>query len=131
MKKELQEIEDEKDITNARRYFAKNQLEGERLTRFFCSMNRKMKSKAQFEEVHVKERNERGEETVRIFKKQSSVEWEVRKYYWSLYRKEEMLCSKQDILERIGEVSKISEEENCQLEKKITMEEVSNTLRTM
>ena len=60
MKKELQEIEDEKDMTNAKRYFVKNQLEGERPTRFFCSMNRKMKSKAQFEEVNVKETNERG-----------------------------------------------------------------------
>ena len=75
MKKELEEIEDEKDMMNARRYLAKSQLEGERPTKFFCSMNRKMKSKAQFEEVHVKERNERGEETVRFIKKQSSVEW--------------------------------------------------------
>ena len=83
--------------------------------RFFCSMNRKMKSKAQFDKVHVKERNERGEETVRIVKKQSSVKWEVRKYYWSLYRKEETFCSKQDILEKIGEVKKISEEETASL----------------
>ena len=81
MKKELQEIEDEKDMMNARRYFVKNQLEGERSTRFFCSMNRKMKNKAQFKEVHVKETNERGEETVRIVEKQSPVEWEVRKFY--------------------------------------------------
>ena len=92
-------------------------------------MNRKMKSRAQFEEVHMKEKNERGEEVIRVVKKQSSVEWEVRKYYWSLYRKEETFGRKQDILEKIGEVKRISEEENCQLEKKITMEEVSNTLK--
>ena len=108
MKKELQEIEDEKDMTSPRRYLVKNQLEGERPTKFFCSMNHKMKSKAQFEEVHVKERNERGEETMRLVKKQSSVEWEMRKYYWSLYRKEETFCSKKHILEKIGEVKKIS-----------------------
>ena len=53
LKEELQELEDQKDMMDARRYLAKNQLEGERPTRFFCSMNRKMKSKAQFEEVHV------------------------------------------------------------------------------
>ena len=65
----------------------------------------------------------------RIVKKQSSVEWEVRKYYWILYRKEETFCNKQDILERIGEVKGISEDDKCQLEKNITMEEVSNTLK--
>ena len=56
--------------------------------RFFGSMNKKMKSRAQFEEIHVKEKNENGEEVTRIVKKQSSVEWEVRKYYWSLFKKE-------------------------------------------
>ena len=88
-----------------------------------------MKSKAQFEEVHVKETDERGEETVRVVKKQSSVEWEVCKYYWILYRKEETFYRKQEILEKIGEVKKISEEERCQLEKKITIEEVSKMLK--
>ena len=87
-----------------------------------------MKNRAQFEEVHMKETNERGEETVRVVKKQSSVEWVVRKYYWNLYRKEETFCSKEEILEKIGEV-KISEEERCQLKKKITMEEVSKMLK--
>ena len=66
---------------------------------------------------------------MRTVEKQSSVEWEVRKYYWSLYRKEETLCSKEEILEKIREVKMISEEENCQLERKITMGEVSNTLK--
>ena len=92
-------------------------------------MNRKMKARAQIEEIHLKENNERGDEVVRVVKKQRSVEWEVRKYYWSLYRREETFCNKQDILENIGEVKKISEEENCQLEKKIMMEEVSNTVK--
>ena len=122
MKEVLQDIEVEREMVSARRYFANNQLEGERPMRFFCSMNKKIKSRAQFEEVHVKERNERGEEVTRIVKKQSSVEWEVRKYYWSLYRKEETFFDKQDFLERIGEVKGISEDDKCQLEKKITME---------
>ena len=71
-----------------------------------------MKRNGQFEEVHVKETNERGEETVRIVKKQSSVEWEVRKYYWSLYRKEETFCSKKDILVKIGRRKLPVREEN-------------------
>ena len=62
-------------------------------------------------------------------KKKISVEWEVSKYYWSLYRKEETFCNKKCILERIGEVKGINENDKCQLEKDITMEEVSNTLK--
>ena len=71
MKEELQSVEDQKDMMSARKYLAKNQLEGERPTQFFCAMNRKMKSFAKFEEVHVTEKNDRGEETVRVVRKQS------------------------------------------------------------
>ena len=81
----MQKIDDERDLENARRYFEeKNYLEGERHTNFFCSMNKKMKSKAQFETINVKETNERGEETIRVVTKQREVEWEVRKFYWKL-----------------------------------------------
>ena len=57
------------------------------------------------------------------------MEWEVRKFYWNLYRREETNCIKEEILERIGDVRKISEEENCRLEEKISMDEVNKTLR--
>ena len=116
LKEELQELEDQKDMMNARRYLAKNQLEGERPTKFFCSMNRKIKSRAQFEEVHVRERDERGEDTIRVVKEQRAVEWEVRKFYWNLYRREETNCRKEATLEKIGDVRKISEEESCRQE---------------
>ena len=86
LKEELQGVEDQKDMMNARKYLAKNKLEGERPTKFFCAMNQKMKSRAQFKEVHVREKNDRGEESVRVVRKQSSVEWEVQKFYWNLYR---------------------------------------------
>ena len=41
LKEELQKLDDEHDLENARRYFAKNNLEGERPTKFCCSMNKK------------------------------------------------------------------------------------------
>ena len=65
-------------------------------------MNRKMKAKAQFEEVHVVEKYRNGEERIRIVRKQKAVEWEVRKFYWNLYRREETNCRKDEILEKIG-----------------------------
>ena len=92
-------------------------------------MNKRMKGKAQFKKFHVKDENERGEEVIRVVNKQSGVEWEVRKFYWSLYRKEVTMCYKQDILNRIGEVKGISKNHWCNLEKEITMEEVSMNLK--
>ena len=122
-------MEDEQELENANRYFAKNNLEGERQTRFFCSMNKKMKNRAQIDKVHVIEKNERGVEVTPVVTKQSSVEWELRKFYWNFYKKEETFCSKQDLLDRIGEVNGISEDDRCNLEKEITMEEERNTLK--
>ena len=61
--------------------------------------------------------------------KQSEVEWEVRKFYWKLYRKETSIIDKGEILERIGDVKQISNHDKENLEQKISMEEVSNTLK--
>ena len=40
LKEEVQNIKDEHELLSVRRYFAKNNLEGERPTRFFCLMNK-------------------------------------------------------------------------------------------
>ena len=88
-----------------------------------------MRSKAQFETLHVKEEGTNGEERVREVTKQSEVEWEVRKFYWKLYRKETSIIDKGEILERIGDVKQISKHDKDNLEQKIGMEEVSNTLK--
>ena len=66
-------MEDERDLENARSYFAKNNLEGERPTKFFCSMNKKLKNKAQFKKLHVKETDENGDESIREVTKQSEI----------------------------------------------------------
>ena len=42
LKEELPELEDEEGKEKARRYFAKNNIEGERPTKFFCSMNKQI-----------------------------------------------------------------------------------------
>ena len=95
----------------------------------FCSLSKKFKSKAQFETLHVKEVGANGEEVIREVTKQNKVEWEVHKFYWKLYRKETSMIDKNEILERIGDVKQISEHDRESLEQKISMEEVSNTLK--
>ena len=66
MKQEVQDLEDEQEMSIARKSFVKMQLEGEKPTGFFCKMNRKHLAKAQFEEVHLEEVYEKGKETIRI-----------------------------------------------------------------
>ena len=56
--------------------------------------------------------------------------YKVKHKYWSLYRKGETNCRKEEILEKIGEVKRISVDERYNLEEKITLEEVSKTLRS-
>ena len=75
LKQEVKDIEDERDMSIARKSFVKMQLEGERPTRFFCKMNRKLLAKAQFEEVHVEEVDENGKETIKIIREQESIGW--------------------------------------------------------
>ena len=89
MKEEVHSIEDKRDLAAARRYFAKAQLEGEKPTHFFCSSNKKRMEKAQFEELHVVEKKPNGKEDIKIVKEQKEVEWDVRKFYWNLYKVEE------------------------------------------
>ena len=111
------------------RYFAKNHLEGEKPTKFFCSLSKKLRSKAQFETLHVKEEGHNGEEVVREVTKQKEVEWEVRKFYWKLYRKESSIIEKGEILEKIGDIKQISQHDRDNLEKEISIEEISSTLK--
>ena len=77
LKQEVQDIEDERDMASARKYFAKMQLEGEKPTKFFCNLNRKRLAKTQFEELHVVERNREGREEIRVVTEQKEIEWEV------------------------------------------------------
>jgi hypothetical protein len=64
LKQEIQNIVDERDMAIARKKFEKMQLEGEKPTRFFCRMNKKMGAKAQFEVLHVEDEDKEGKKTI-------------------------------------------------------------------
>ena len=66
---------------------------------------------------------------VRVVKEQKEVKWEVRKYYWNLYKEQETNVNTEEILENIAELKKVSLDDKSRLELKITGEEVSNTLK--
>ena len=114
LKNEHQKLEDKREVENAK---------------FFCSFSEKLKSKAQFETVHIKEEGANGEEVIREVNEQREVDWEVRKFYWKWYCKEATIIDNNEILERIGDVKKISEHDRESLDRKISMDEVSNTLK--
>ena len=92
-------------------------------------MNTKILEKAQFDELHIVEKKNDGHDEIRVVKEQKAVEWEVRKYYWNLYKEQETNVNTEEILESIAELKKVSLDDKSRLEQKVTGEEVSNTLR--
>ena len=92
-------------------------------------MNRKVKNTAQFDTMIIKEKDSNGVEKKKTITNQKTIEWEVRKFYWTLYRKQEVDINKDELIEMTGHIKKISEVEKTELEKKITLKEVNNSLR--
>ena len=129
LEQEVEDIEDERDMAAAREYFTKMQLEGEKPTKFFCNLNKKRLAKAQFEELHVVEKNKEGKEEVRVVTEQREIEWEVRKFYWNLYGEHETRVDKEEILRSIDSLTEMDPEDSCKLECGITEVEVSLTLK--
>ena len=133
LKEEAQELEDEKQESTARKYFAKLQLEGEKPLKFFCKMNKKQMGKAQFEELHIVERKEGGEERVKIITEQKAIEWEVRCFYWKLYQEQNIEYNhtensirthQEEVLKYIKTIKKVNEDDRERMEAEITEEEV-------
>ena len=128
-KLEVQNIEDERNMVAARKSFEKMQLEGEKLTRYFCNMNKKFQEKAQFEEIILEEVNENRKETTRVVRDQEEIEREVRTFYSKLYSEGEVYVNKDEIIKSIETVTKIDKEDVKRLELEITEGEESNTLK--
>ena len=126
-KLEVQSIEDERNMVAARRSFEKWQLEGEKPTRFFCSMNKKFQEKAQFDEIILEELNEDGKEITRVVKDQEEIEKEVRNFYSNLYSESETRVDKDEVIRNIETMTKINKENVKKLELEITEGEVSST----
>ena len=64
-----------------------------------------------------------------MVKEQKTVELEVRKYYWNLYKEQETNVDSEEMIESIAEMKKVSLDDKSILEWKITGEEVSITLK--
>ena len=128
LKLEVQNIEDEKDMSAARKSFVRMQLEGEKPSKYFCSMNKKFREKAQFEEIILEEVDESGKEVTRVVRDQEKIEREVRMFYSKLYSEGEVHVNKDEIIKSIETVTKINEEDVKRLELEITEGEVSSTL---
>ena len=85
--------------------------------------------KAQVAEAQNVEKKKEGPDEIIIVKEQKEIEWEVRKYYWNLYKEQKTSVNTDDILGNIAELKKVSLDDKSRLELKITGEEVLNTLK--
>ena len=69
------------------------------------------------------------EEQERILTDQKTIEWDVRKFYWMLYRKQEVEITTDEIRNLTGHIKKISNAEKARLEHNIQMDELSKCLK--
>ena len=53
----------------------------------------------------------------------------MRKFYWELYQKEERAIDKEEILRSIAELKKVCNEDKAYMDRKISGDEVSITLK--
>ena len=78
--KVVQDLEDSEELESATQMLAKYNLEGERPTRFFCSMNKKRRKTAQFTTLIRKTVDEQGNEVEETLTEQSRIEEEVHNF---------------------------------------------------
>ena len=84
--------------------------------KYFCKMNKKFQTKAQFEEIHLEEVDHKGKEVTRVVRDQEEIEKEVRMFYSNLYSKGETHVDKDKIIRSIEAVTKIDEEDAKRLD---------------
>ena len=83
-------------------------------------VEQKDKNVAQFDTLVIKEKDMNNEEHGRIITDQNTILWEVCKFYWKLYRNQEVEISNDEIKQMTGLLKKISNEEKIRLKQKIT-----------
>ena len=88
--KAVQDLEDSDELESVTQMLAKYNLEGERPTRLFCSMNKKRRKTAQFSALIRKVVDKQGNKVEETLSKQSKIEEEVHNYYEELYKHSEI-----------------------------------------
>ena len=92
-------------------------------------MNKKMRTKAQFDSLVLKEKDDKGNEKEKNITDQKQIGWEVRKFYWNLYRGQEVVIDWDEIKKMTSHLKTMSEAEKIKLESEITINEVSQCLK--
>ena len=114
--KVVQDLEDSEELEMATQMLAKYNLEGERPTWFFCSMNKKRRKNVKFTTLVCKVVDEPGKKVEETLTEQSRIEEEVHNYYKDLYKHREVEHTYDEILMQIGwDVKKVSEHEKSPL----------------
>ena len=108
--------------------FAKISLEGEKPTRFVCSLYKQMKKTTLLESIMVQ--NKEGKDTECF--NQSQIEEEVRVFYKNLYAKTPTYAMKTDIFNYIGKskIKKLTGEKVARLEIGINHSAVNKCLQS-
>ena len=128
LKKCINDIDDQEDEIVARKSMTEDNLVGEKPMCFFCKLNRKMKNVVQFDTLVVKEKNIIDEEQERIVTDQKTIEWEVKKLYRQLYRKQEVEINSKEMRSMTGHIKKTSNAEKARWEQSKCLKNTRNNI---
>ena len=123
----LEKTIEREDMERAKLVFAKNSLEGEKPTRFFCSLEKQMRKTTLLDSIMIQDKDVKEKEC----HDQGQIEIEVRKFYKDLYARKPTYATKLDILKYVGnsKIKQLTDEEVGTLEKEIEQVEVSKCLK--
>ena len=126
--KDRLEVEAEKEnLKRSNKAFAKMNLEGQKPTKYFCSLEKQMKKSTLLDSLFIENDEDKTEETF----DQGVIEKEVKKCYKNLYAKTTTYADKKDIFRFIGKskLKTLTPEEPKKLEREIDQNEVSQCLK--
>ena len=130
---ELADDIEEKDNTMAvRKHRAKVLLEGEKPTKYFCSLQKVVKKHTRIMELHIKHEQNNGPPIIESIKDQSRIEAKVTEFYRDLYSFRYSSASAarlENFIENSPLIKRLNQEQRDKLEMQIAEAEVSKYLR--
>ena len=126
---------DEKNSKEAvRKHRAKLLLEGEKPTKYFCSLQKVVKKNTGLTELHIEHAQENSPPIIEVIKDQAAIEAKITSYYRNLYNYRDSDASAarlEQFMKNSPLIKKLSPEQREQLDLQITEAEVHKYLKGM
>ncbi|MCP3681025.1 MAG: hypothetical protein GY782_12690, partial [Gammaproteobacteria bacterium] len=124
---------DEKNNRDAvRKHRAKLLLEGEKPTKYFCSLQKIVEKNSGITELHIEHAQDGQPPIIEVIKDQAAIEGKITSFYSNLYSRRDSEASTarlEQFIKNSPLIKKLSQEQREKLDMQISEAEVSNYLR--